>query len=56
MTDDLTFLLLLVVLVVAFIMGGAMVLLQTAKKPRIPKNIKTPEQLDREDQQYRDGL
>ncbi len=37
---------------VAFIMGGAMILLQTAKKPKIPENIKTPEQLDQEDDKY----
>ena len=37
---------------IAIIMGGAIVLLQTAKKPRIPDNIKTPEQLDKEDEDY----
>lgn len=37
---------------IAIIMGGAMILLQTAKKPRIPENIKTPEQLDKEDKDY----
>ncbi len=38
---------------VAFIMGGAMILLQTEKKPRIPDNIKTPEQLDQEDENHK---
>ena len=37
---------------IAIIMGGAMILLKTAKKPRIPPNIKTPEQLDHEDDDY----
>lgn len=37
---------------IAIIMGGAMILLQTAKKPRIPPNIKTPKQLDQEDDDY----
>ncbi len=40
------------IIAVAIIMGGAMILLQTAQKPKIPKNIKTPEQLDREDDEY----
>ena len=39
-------------IVVAIIMGGAMVLLQSAHKPKIPKNIKTPEELDKEDEEY----
>jgi len=37
---------------VALIMGGAMILLDTAKKPKIPKNIKSAEELDREDREY----
>jgi len=45
--------LLFLLLAVAFIMGGAMVLLKTAKKPRIPDNIKTPEELDKEDEKYK---
>ena len=36
-----------------FIIGGAMLLLDTAKKPRIPPNIKTPEELDKEDQDWK---
>ena len=40
-------------LAVLIIMGGAIVLLQTAKKPKIPKNLKSPEQLDREDDEYK---
>jgi len=44
--------LIFLVIAVAFIMGGAMILLHTAKIPRIPKNIKTPEQLDQEDDDY----
>jgi len=55
MTDNLLLFLFIVAMVVLFIMGGAMVLLQTAKKPKIPNNIKTPEEFDREDQEYRDG-
>ena len=39
---------------VALILGGAMVLLDTAKKPKIPKNIKSAEELDREDKKYND--
>ena len=42
------------ILVVAIIMGGAMILLDTAKKPKIPKNLKSPEQLDKEDKEYND--
>jgi len=41
-----------ILIAVVIIMGGAMVLLNTAKKPKIPKNIKTPEQLEREDDDY----
>ncbi len=37
---------------VVIIMGGATVLLKTAKVPKIPKNIKTPEQLDYEEKKY----
>jgi len=44
-----TTVLLFILLVVAFIMGGAMILLQTAKKPKLPKGIKTPEDWDKED-------
>jgi len=44
--------LIFLLITVAFIMGGAMILLNTAKKPRIPDNIKTPEQLDKEDDDY----
>ena len=44
----------LIFIFIAFviIMGGALILLKTAKKPEIPDNIKTPEQLDREDDDY----
>ncbi len=45
--------LIFLLLVIAFIMGGAMILLQTARKPKIPDNIKTPEQLDKEDKDYK---
>ena len=38
---------------IAIIMGGAMVLLNTAKKPKIPKNIKSAEELDKEDDDYK---
>ena len=38
---------------IAIIMGGAMVLLNTAKKPKIPKDIKSPEELDKEDDEYK---
>jgi hypothetical protein len=38
---------------IAIIMGGAMVLLRTAKKPKIPKNIKSAEELDKEDDDYK---
>lgn len=41
--------LIFLLIAVAIIMGGAMVLLKTAKKPDIPNNIKTPKQLDHED-------
>lgn len=41
------------ILAIAIIMGGAMILLDTAKKPRIPKNIKTPEQIDKEDDEWK---
>ena len=41
------------ILAIVIIMGGAMILLDTAKKPRIPKNIKTPEQLDKEDKDWK---
>ena len=44
------YLIFFLVVTVAFIMGGAMVLLNTAKKPKIPKNIKSAEQLDQEDE------
>ena len=44
--------LIFLLIAIALIMGGAMVLLKTAKKPEIPKNIKTPEQLDHEDDEY----
>ena len=44
--------LIFLLIAIAIIMGGAMVLLQTAKKPKIPDNIKTPEQLDQEDDDY----
>ncbi len=44
--------LLFLLIAVAIIMGGATVLLKTAKKPRIPDNIKTPEELDKEDEKY----
>jgi len=44
--------LLFLLLAIGLIMGGAMILLQTAKKPKIPENIKTPEQLDQEDSDY----
>ena len=37
---------------IALIMGGAMVLLKTAKKPKIPNNIKSAEELDKEDEEY----
>ncbi len=46
--------LLFIGLVVLFILAGAMILLDTAKKPRIPPNIKTPEQLDQEDKDWND--
>ena len=45
--------LLFIFIAVAIIMGGAMILLQSAHKPKIPDNIKTPEQLDKEDEEYR---
>lgn len=45
--------LIFILIAIAIIMGGAMILLQTAKKPKIPKNIKTPEQLDKEDEDYK---
>ena len=44
--------LLFLLLAIAIIMGGAMILLQTAHKPKIPENIKTPKQLDQEDEDY----
>ena len=44
--------LIFLLIAIAIIMGGAMILLKTAKKPRIPKNIKTPAQLDQEDDDY----
>jgi len=39
-------------LAVAIILGGAMILLDTAKKPKIPPGIKSAEQLDKEDDDY----
>ena len=45
--------LLFLFIAVAIIMGGAMILLQSARKPKIPDNIKSPEQLDKEDEEYR---
>ena len=52
MFEDLTSLIIFLLGTVVLIMGGAMVLLKTAKKPKIPKNIKSAEQLDREDDEY----
>ena len=46
--------LIFIALAFIFIIGGAMLLLDTAKKPRIPPNIKTPEELDKEDQDWKD--
>ena len=43
-----------IVLAFIFILGGALLLLDTAKKPRIPPNIKTPEELDQEDKNWKD--
>ena len=40
---------LFMLLAIAIIMGGATILLRTAKKPFIPDNIKSAEQLDQED-------
>jgi hypothetical protein len=37
---------------IAIILGGAMVLIQNNPKPKVPKNIKTPEQLDKEQEDY----
>ena len=45
---------LFIVLAFLFILGGALLLLDTAKKPRIPPNIKTPEELDKEDKDWKD--
>lgn len=45
--------LIFIALAFIFILGGAMLLLDTAKKPRIPPNIKTPEELDKEDQDWK---
>ncbi len=45
--------LLFFLIAVAIIMGGAMILLQSARKPKIPDNIKSPEELDKEDEEYR---
>ena len=45
--------LLFTILAIAIIMGGAMILLDTAKKPRIPPDIKTPEELDKEDEDWK---
>ncbi|MCP3674031.1 MAG: hypothetical protein GY829_06125 [Gammaproteobacteria bacterium] len=45
--------LLFFLIAVAIIMGGAMILLQSARKPKIPKKIKSPEELDKEDEEYR---
>jgi len=38
---------------VLIIMGGAMVLLNTAKRPKIPKNIKSAEEFDKEDDEFK---
>jgi hypothetical protein len=46
---------LFLIISIAIIMGGAMVLLNTAKKPKISKTIKSPEQLDKEDDEYKNG-
>ena len=43
-----------IVLAILVILGGALILLDTAKKPRIPANIKTPEELDKEDKDWKD--
>lgn len=44
-----------VIISIAIIMGGAMVLLNTAKKPKIPKNIKSPEEIDKENDDYKNS-
>jgi hypothetical protein len=45
--------LLFTLLAVAIIMGGAMILLDTAKKPKIPPKLKSPEELDKEDEEWK---
>ena len=45
---------LFIILAFLFVLGGALLLLDTAKKPRIPRNIKTPEELDQEDKEWKD--
>lgn len=46
---------LFILLAVAVIMGGAMILLETAKPPKLPekKKLKSPEEWDKEDEDFK---
>ena len=43
-----------ILIAIAIILGGAMVLIQNNPKPKVPKNIKTPEELDEEERKFKD--